>query len=221
MADLAVQFGTESKFGTQTGWVAQSPEIDVSSDRASELGPAGDEATSKVHNEKTTCTQAFAAADATVAPTVQDTQCELLGSAYICTGISLSTKWNEMVKMSLTGHNHTTNAHTGDLKTCVHGQTLAVAFGSVDFLGGTAGSAASVDSSTLEISCDHDDRGGGIGENVVGENFHARMVATVTWVGVPSTASGEGWDKVSVVTRENNEGHLETIVRGEKALTMS
>ena len=223
MADKDVQFGTSSQFGTQTGWVAQSPQITVESQRASELGPNGDEAVSKLHDEKTTCSQDFASASSSSAPTVPPSLGALLGS-YICTSIGLTTKNNEVVKMALEGHNHTTNPHVGDvLKVVDHGITLSKAFGAIDFLGGTAGDNATVDNSTLQISCQHRDRMNGDGENCVGQNYDARIVVTVVWLGVPTTpvGAGLGWGKVSSVTAPNNEDFLMTTVRAEKALTMS
>lgn len=220
MADLAIQFGTASKFGTMAGWVAQAPNISKEKSRANVLGATGDEATSKLYDEKTTCSQKYVAAASGTAPTVPATIGALM-DAYVCTQMQIDTSATDLASLLLDGHNHTTSAHANTLRQAAHGISLSKSFGAVDWLGGTAGSAATLKSSSCVISCQHKDIPDGDGENCAGQNHDGRIVATVVWYGVPTTAAGAGWDVTSVVTAENNEGHLETTVRAEKALALA
>jgi hypothetical protein len=220
MTEPAIQFGTASKFGSLTGWVANNPTITVTKERANALGPTGNEVASKLHNEMTECTQEFVSASSTTPPTIPPNLGVLMDSAYILTSIALSTG-PQMVTMTLTGHNHTDNAHADTLQRVAHGITLSKAFGGIDFFGGTAGDNADVESSTLTIECQHNDVMDADGDHLVGENFDARVSGSVVWHGVPTTPVGAGWDMTSKPTSEENTGFLKTTVTAEKALTMA
>lgn len=220
MAEPAINFGTSSKFGSQTGWSAQAPSVNVVSQRKVAPGPTGNAVASKVFDERTDVTQDFVSASATVAPTIPAIIGKLFGD-YILTGISISTVWNDFVKMALAGHNHSANAHADTLQQGAHSQTLSVAFGAQDFLGGTAGDAASIESSTWNCTCDHKDDNALAGDHVVGNNHNGHITATSTWIGVPTTPAGSGWDKVSAVTTEAPDGHLRTVVTAEKDVALA
>jgi hypothetical protein len=218
MADMGIQFGTGSQFGTLTGWAAQSPTITVAEQRANALGEAGDEVAFKLYDKRTDVSQEFVASNAATAPTVPANIGDLLGG-NIVTGISISTSATDFVKMTLTGHNHDANAHAA-LRKVEHGISLSKAFGAIDFLGGTAGSAATVESSTCDISCQHEDIQTEDGAHAAGQNYDARIQVTVTWNGVPTTVAASGWSVTSVETKPNPQGFLQTTVTAEKALTL-
>ncbi len=220
MADMGIQFGTSSQFGTLTNWAPQSPTITVAEQRANALGQYGDEVAYKLYDKRTDVSQEFVASNAATAPTVPTNIGDLLGG-NIVTGISISTSATDFVKMTLTGHNHDgTNAHTNALRKVAHGISLSKAFGAIDFLGGTAGSAATVESSTCDISCQHEDIQTEDGAHAAGQNYDARITATTTWHGVPTTPAGTGWSVTSVETKPNPQGFLQTTVTAEKALTL-
>lgn len=220
MAEPTITFGTASVFGTQPGWAAQNSTEEVSSTLAKAIGPTGNEVASKLHDEITTYSQEFVAASATVAPTITPTLGALVGSA-ILTSITVTTSATDFHKQSLSGHQHSDNAHANTLLQAAHGISLSSAFGGVDFLGGTAGDNASVESSSITISCSHVDRVAADGDHFVGQNFTGNIVATTTWVGVPTTPVGAGWSKVRVSTPKPNTGHTTTTVTAEKALALT
>ena len=220
MAEPSIKFGTQSNFGEQTGWSALNPSTAVVSQRASALGSTGNEVASKLFDEMTNYSQEFQAASATVAPTISPKIGALVGSC-ILTSITISTSATDFHKQSLTGHQHTDNAHEDTLLQAAHGISLSTAFGGVDFFSGTAGDDASVDSSTLTISCSHVDKQAADGDHLIGQNYNGKISGSVTWHGVPTVAAGAGWDVTSVETTEENTGFLKTVVTAEKALALS
>ena len=222
MAEPTIAFGAAASFGALTGWVEQSSGSTVASDRASVLGATGNEAVSKLHNAGTQVSTPYKASVTGSAPTIPATLGAIVNSLDL-TGISISTTAGDFASMTLTGHNHSDNAHAASpvLRFAAHGITLADGFGAKDFLGGTAGADASVESSTINISAQHVDiLAGATGNHLIGQNYNAMIEAETVWSGVPGTASS-GWDQVSVETRTTNTGFLQTIVRGTKTLALA
>lgn len=217
MSEPSIKFGTQSEFGTMTGWAGDSPSINKRSQRANVLGETGNEVASQLYDEMTETTQQFAAESAT-APTLPATIGAILGSKVV-TSISISTSATDFAKVTLTGHQHTNNPHAS-VRNVVHGITLRVGFGATDFLGGTAGDNAAVESSTCNITCQHTDIQNGDGNHLTGNNYDARIQATVVWNGVPTAPAAAGWDVTSVETKETPTGYLQTTVTAEKALAL-
>jgi hypothetical protein len=142
MAEPAITFGaTDTPFGAPTGWVAKGPAKAVTKDRANVLGPTGNEVASKLHNERTEYTQEFEPASASSAPTVPPIIGVLLDT-MILTGISLATSGTGFVTMTLTGHQHTDNAHANTLQPPANSISVSKSFGAIDFLGATPGDNA-------------------------------------------------------------------------------
>jgi hypothetical protein len=217
MSEPSIKFGTQSVFGTMTGWAGDSPSINKRSQRANVLGETGDEVASKLYDEMTETSQQFTAATAT-APTLPANIGAILASKVV-TSISISTSATDFAKVTMTGHQHTSNPHTS-VRNVAHGITLRAGFGATDFLGATAGSDAAVESSTCNITCQHTDIQDGNGDHLTGNNYDARITATVVWHGVPTTPAAAGWDVTSVETKETPTGYLQTTVTAEKALTL-
>lgn len=221
MTEPAITFGaTDTPFGAPTGWVPKGPAKNVTKDRANVLNAIGNEVASKLHNERTEYTQDFEPASASVAPTVPPIIGILLDT-MILTGISLQTNATAFVTMSLTGHQHTANAHADTLKQVAHNIAVSKSFGAIDFLGATAGDDASLESSSCEITCQHIDVEDDDGDHLVGENYDGRISVNQTWHGVPTTAAGAGWDVTGTNTTENNTGFLQTATTAEKALALA
>lgn len=222
MAEPAIQFGVSATpFGAPEGWVPRGPAKTVSKDRANVLNGIGNEVASKLYNERTEVTQEFAPASATVAPTIPPIIGAVLDEVVL-TGISVSTSATGFVSMTLTGHQHANNAHADTLKKVAHDISLSKAFGSQDFMSATPGANASLESSSVDITVQHIDVQNGDGDHLVGENYDGRITFSQTWHGVPTTASGDAAITVtSTVTNENNTGFLQTVVSGEKPLTLA
>lgn len=222
MSDIAIQFAVASSpFGAPTGWVPSGPaRVSIPTPRATANGNYGNEAASQTYGDILEYTQDFVAAQTTT-PTIPPTIGILLDTV-ILTSISISTNQTDFVKMVLVGHNHTNNAHANSLVQVAHGISISAGFGGIDFLGATAGSVAAVESSTLEISCGHEDvYNGDSSEHLAGNNHTAVMTASTVWHGVPTTAVGAAWDSVSVDTDEETTGFLKTTASGEKGLTLA
>ena len=220
MAEPTITLGTTSKFGSLTGWVPNSATITTTKDRAVALDGMGDEIASALHNSTTEYTQEFVAAAAS-APTVPPTIGALVGSC-ILTSIQISTSASDFVKMTLTGHQHADNAHANTLRQKAHGITLSSGFGAQDFLGGTAGENACVESSTITISVDHtDDVCGATGNHYAGNNHTGKIEASTTWIGTPSEAAGSGWGVVTDTTTEANTARNRKEYSAVKGLTLA
>jgi hypothetical protein len=217
----SIQFGVSaSPFGAPSGWVPRGPAISVVKDRANVLNGTGNEAASVLHNERTEVTQDFEPASSTAAPTVPPTIGALLGDV-ILTGIAISTSATGFITMTLTGHQHAINPHGNDLQQVAHGISLSKSFGSIDFFGATGGANSDVESSSITIACQHIDVQNGDGNQLVGENFDARISGSTTWHGVPSTNVSGDWDVTNVETTENNTGFIQTTITAEKPLTLA
>jgi hypothetical protein len=220
MAEPTITFGTTTKFGSLTGWAPNGATLSKTKDRAAALDGIGNEVASTTFNERTEYSQEFVSS-ATSAPTIPDTLGELVGSCVL-TGISITTNATDFVKMTLTGHQHSDNAHADTLMRVEHGITLSSGFGAQDFLGGTAGDNASLESSTVNISCNHTDVQDGTGDHLIGQNHTATAQASSTWIGVPTTGVGEGWDATDTgSTTESNTGHVRTSYAATKSLTLA
>jgi hypothetical protein len=220
MAEPTITYGTTTKFGTLTGWVPNGATITKSAERAVSLNGIGNEVASKTHNAGSTFSQEFQAASSS-APTIPPVLGKLVGDC-ILTRISITTSGTDFAKMTLTGHQHDAHAHADTLNQVAHGFTMSSGYGGIDFLGGTAGDNASVESSTLTIQCGHTDTTDASGDHLIGQNHTANASANTTWVGVPTTGIGEGWDEVELgSTTESNTGHVRTTFGGIKSLTLA
>lgn len=220
MAEPTITFGAAQGFGTLTGWNEQNTTSAVVSDRARTLSRIGNETASALHNERTEVTTNYEAAAASSVAILPATLGKLTNSLVV-TEISVSTSATGFASCSVTGHNHTDNAHADTLQQAAHGIATTVGFGAVDFLGGTAGDDASVESSTITISCQHNDQVDKDGDHLVGENYDAMIAVTVVWSGVPTVAVGAGWDTTSVETGTDNQGFLKTTVTATKTLALA
>lgn len=218
MADTAISYGASEGFGAFTGWESKGTNNATNKTRAVAMDDKGDEVASTLHDEKQEVSGNYECNNDT--NTVPSAIGDLVNS-LILTGINITTSGEGYAQMSLTGHNHAECAHASSpaLRNATHGITVAKAFGCTDFLGGTAGSAASPIDSSVNIQCDHADQNDGDGDHLVGENHNFRMEAKTTWSGVPSVPAAEGWDITVTSTVDENTGFVKTEVTGVKKLT--
>ena len=218
MSDTALTFGATSGFGTFAGWELQSDTPNTQKDRANTLGPTGDEVSANLFNAKTEFTSVYkASADTNTVPAS-------IGKLYnsrILTSIALSTSNGDRATMTLTGHNHAANAHADTLKQVAHGMTVTMCFGAIDFLGGTGTSGSAVASSSVTITCQHDDKMDNVGGHLIGQNYDAKMEGKTTWTGTVSVAAASGWDVTSNEVPTANTDFITTSVTGTKPLTFA
>lgn len=220
MADPVITFGTSAVFGTQTGWTEQGSTTSATSDRAAALNGEGNEILSELYNAGTEYSQEYVASSSATPATIPASIGKLYGSA-ILTSIAISTSGTDFPKMTLSGHNHTDAAHTDTLHQAAHGIAMSVAFGSQDFLGGTAGDNAVVQSSSVTITCQHNDTLDADGNHLAGENFNGQISGTTTYYGVPTTAADASWDITSINTTSENSGYTKTVVTAKKSVSLA
>jgi hypothetical protein len=221
MSDIAVTYGAaETAFGAVTGWGYKGTTSDVNHGTAEALDGIGNVAESQLIDEKISVTSTLECYDDT--NTIPDEIGEVIGTTNVLENISITTDAKASSKMTLAGHNHTANAHA-TLKSVAHGITVTSAIGVTDFLGGTAGAAAALKSSSCTISCQHVDETGADGDgHFCGENNKPMVTATVVWLGVPTTPCGSGWEGVeSLSTVDESTGFTTTTVTARKYLAFT
>jgi hypothetical protein len=215
---MDIAFGAIQELGTIAGWNEQTPDRGTTSDRKHTLDKDGNETDSHVHNPKIEVTVPYVAnTDGTVA--IPGTIGAVVNS-LVLTQIQINTTAEDYAKMSLQAHNHSENAHAL-CKSGEHSIPAIAGFGATDFLGGTAGTDAAIEASSLTIKCEHIDIAGDLGTHVDGENYHAVIEAETTWHGVPDVEADAAWDKVTSQVKTNNQGHKTTTVKGSKALALA
>jgi len=219
MADKAILYGASEGFGAITGWNAKKTTSPETHERKAAHDDKGDEAASKLVGEKTEVSSDYECElDANAIPAAIGA----LVNSLILTEISIKTS-AEAAQMSLRGHNHGANAHAASpaLRTATHEISVTAAFGAIDFLGGTAGSDASVVSGDCTIKCDHHDQDDGNGDHLVGENANAMIECVTTWSGVPTVTAEAGWDITVESTEDEATGFIKTVVTGTKKIEMT
>ena len=228
MAEPIITFGAISGWSVVPatddavpGASVQNNDTNVNSPRANTLGATGNEAAAKLHSERTDVTTNYKA-NTIGAVTIPVNIGDLI-NGLILTGISVQTTADDYCTMSLTGHNHTANAHSASpaLRKVAHGISLAAGFGCTDFMGGTVGAVASPVSSGINISCQHKDEDAANGDHLVGENYDPRMEANTEWVGVPTKDAAAVWDVTSAPVRTDNQGFTRRTVNGVKPLAFA
>ena len=215
---MDIAFGATQVLGALTGWNEQTPDSAAVKERKFTLDKDGNETDSVLHSGKTEVNVPYVAStDGTV--TIPGTIGVIVNS-LVLTQIQANTSADDFVKLTLTAHDHDENPH-GTVRVGTHSIGVIAGFGATDFLGGTAGSDAAVESSSVTIKCEHVDVNGNTGTHVDGENYHAMIEAETIWHGVPTTAAGSGWDNVKTLTKTNNQGLKTTTVTASKALSLA
>lgn len=222
MADLEIEFGSPSIFGTIAGFVPNDASgISANWDRAVAYGQMGDEAASKLYNAIYERNQTFKNASATTPGTVPPTIGALLGDALL-TSIEIRTTATDFPTMALTGHQHPSHPHANDRRQAAHGIALTVAFGAQNFLGDDSG--LELQSSTCRIVVDHVDEPGQTGDHAAGQNYNGRIELTQEYLGMYADEGdfeSTGWDIQSIVPGKTPQGFAKTTVTAIKPLTLS
>jgi hypothetical protein len=141
-------------------------------------------------------------------------------SNAVCTTITISTNCDQYAKMTLGGHQHTSNPHE-DLRSVAHGVTVPNCFGPVNFTSATIGSAAYLESASVTISVQHIDENCGT-EHKVGQNHGPKIEANMTFVGEPDTFADNSWTILSVPLGVSaNDSFQRFNVQAHKYLTIA
>lgn len=219
MADKAIDYGASEGFGAFAGWEAQNTTAGTNKTRAVALDDSGEEAASTLHDEIQEVSSSYVCNNDT--NTIPDKIGDLV-NGLILTSIAIRTRPDGYAEMTLTGHNHTKNAHAASpaLKTATHGITLAKAFGVTDFLGDSDGTNDSAISGEVTISCEHSDQNDGDGDHLVGENHGGKIEAKTQYCG-DHTVVAAGFDVTVESDADENTGFLKKDVTGVKSLVLA
>lgn len=215
---MDIAFGAVQEFGAVAGWNDQTPDRGTTSERKFTLNKDGNETDSVTHSPKIEVNAPYKAnTDGTVA--MPGTIGAIVNS-LVLTSIAVTTSADDFAGMTLQGHNHSENAHAAS-RAGTHAIPAFNGFGATDFIGGTGGTDASVESGNITIRCEHVDVNGDSGTHVDGENFHGMIEAETTWHGVPDVEAAAGWDKVTSQVKTNNQGLKTTTVRASKKVDLA
>ena len=223
MADKDIQWGSSSSFGTIAGFNPQGDNYTSGYQRASSDDGNGDETASKLYDRRIDRNQTFKGASATTVGVIPPIIGAICGSVLL-TRIEIKTSGTDFPTLSLTGHQHGSNAHANDRRQAAHGIVLAVAFGAQDFLGSTYdGDDVELVESTAVISVQHKDEPGQNGEHATGQNYKGMIEVTQEYLGDGEDKAlvGTGWDKVSVDVKDDPQGNQHTTIHAQKAFSLS
>ena len=136
------------------------------------------------------------------------------------TALSINFRAGDYPTVTVTGHNHTENAHTAQLPEGYADVSAAVpasaGFGVPTPTGQTWGANATGQSLTISFSCQHVDREDYAGNHFVGKNITVRAEMSMEWLGTPTTPDATGWTLDSKGDNDANtdyEGYVYTAHR--------
>ena len=213
---MSAVFGKTGKLSTGIGasWVWQSASPATALQRAQALGATGNEVAHQLYDSTISVTENWIAKDA-VDLAIPDIGAVV--DTFVITDITIGTSNTGFATLAITAHKHTdgTPAMTG-----AHGfaALLTAAFGALN-LSGATGSSGVLNSSTLQVTCQHGEAKGADGNNIAGENYNAMQTCTQTYIdgGVMDTT----WDVTSTSTAETNTGYQVRTIVGTKTLALA
>jgi len=212
---MSAVYGITGKLSTGIGasWVRQDSNPATEKQRASALDAMGQEVASTLYDETDNITENWVAKD------VVDLAIPDLGSVvdnYVVTSIRLATSNTGYATLAITAHKHTDGTPG---QTCATGGAalITAAFGALPLGCSTSGT---LNSSSIEYTCQHAEAKGATGSNVAGENYNAMQTVTLSYIDGGVASAGAG-DVTSTSTAETNTGYQVKTINGTKALTLS
>lgn len=212
MSGIVGFFNPVDLFAIGGDWEVQTgPSPKTSRQRAQGLKSTGDEAASKLYDEKKTVTcvyECFAASGNLTLPSVGT----ITSTGYHIDKVDLSytTKWP---KMTVSGHLHggANNHATDDCRTYTSSLTFPAGWGIPRALAGFAlavgDTAIAWASADYSLSCVHlDEPNPETGDWLAGENRDGTETMSVTLAGVGATITAPaGWDKTEDGNEQSNQ----------------
>jgi len=193
MADKSVAITASDLFGLGANFHAQSSTITTSQDWPEVFDADGDYACGSEVNNVTRAQAEYGYCNDTPdidtdLDTAMTTFGELLNSAYIPDNITVNFTAGEQATVSVTGHNHDSNAHVVDVLNTfdVSGIIpLGSGFGCPN-IWTNADTDSSPTSVTVSFTIEHVDKNGADGEHWTGENIRCRVEASAEYIGSPT-----------------------------------
>jgi len=219
MSDQAVLLEAGDKFGLGGNFVAQNSDTTTDQEWARMLNSNGKWL--KWSNEFNAITNVTVVYKYN-ATTGLYSALPLLGAvsnSIIITGIDIESVHDDWPTITITGHNHTANAHENDRNTWDLSSFLTLAtgaFGAYDWAGLAADevcaqrSTISASVNHLDENCDH--------EHWVGQNIQAQLTATVEYIGPITAPSIENWNVSSWHNGDSNEAFDKSSITIERPL---
>lgn len=213
---MSATYGITGKISTGVGasWERQSSNPANEKQRAQALGATGQEVAHTLYDSTDRVTENWIAKDAV------DLAIPAIGAVvddYVITDITVATSNTGFATLAITGHKHTdgTPSYTADTGFAA---LLTAAYGALNLAGAT-GSSGTLNSSSIQATCQHAEAKGATGDNIAGENYNCMMTCTQTYIdgGVMDTT----WDVTSTSTAETNTGYQVKTITGTKTLALT
>ena len=212
---MSVVFGLTGKLSTGIGasWVRQGSSPATALQRAQALGATGQEVAHSLYDSTDSVTENWMAKDV-VALTLPDLGAVVDG--YVVTDITVATSNTGYATLAITAHKHTDGTPAMTAATG-YAALITAAFGALN-LSGATGSSGTLNSSSIQATCQHGEAKGADGNNVAGENYNAMQTCTQTYIdgGVMDTT----WGVTSTSTAETNTGYQVRTIVGTKTLAL-
>ena len=180
-------------FGIGGNWIAQNNKNNDVSDRASGLKANGDEAASKMFNGRNEISvpyKCFVETGNLTLPNVGS-----VSNGYVITQVVLAPAKDNFPTMTVTGHQHDSNAHTA-LNEYAATLTIPAQFG-IPTMFSQSNAACGKVSMSYTLACDHIDETGGTGDHLAGQNLNGRETLALEYIGTPSHTVPAGWDTLN------------------------
>jgi len=214
MSDAAVDLGATALFGltTTAGFHAQTSSTEGFSSEEVALSAIGNKSCTNEHNKGSNYSVTYKYCGITLRTNL-GTMATAFGTATggaLPTGIDISFAVGQQAEITITGHNHLTNPHSGtnppnrfNFASII---PAAAGLGVPSFItvAGETGSTASRSAATLSIAVNHIDAEGNSG-HFVGESITCRADLSVDYEGVASTATAGSWLQILQTNNDANE----------------
>lgn len=213
---MSATYGITGKLSTGIGasWIRNGSTPDNGKQRAQALGATGQEVAHQLYDSTDSVTEVFVAKD------VVDLSVPDLGAVvddYVITTIRIETSNTDFAKLTLTGHKHA-DGTPGYTAATGYGALVTAAFGAL-VLAGSTGASGTLNSSSIEATCQHAEAKGATGDTIAGENYNGMQTCTQVYIdgGVMDTT----WDVTSTSTSETNTGYQVKTITGTKTIAMT
>jgi hypothetical protein len=208
----------------------QTSSIDDQKTRASAKNELGDEAATATHDLKATATATYiyvgtgtvlglAPGSIPLISAVAGTfNVGLVSNGYAIDSIAIAYTNNTWPTLTITGHNHTSNAHAdADMEHFTASLNFPSGFGCVSLLADT-GAADSCVSTTYTLTAEHVDVLGATGEHLAGNYKGGSETIASTFYGVP-TLDSTGWVLTSDTAADSNADFDQVNITASKAVS--
>lgn len=212
MADKSVDLGASSMFGLAAAFLPQSTTNTDTKDTEVVMDASGDVDCEAEFNNRNEYKAEFKYCNAN--PDIKTdlgtmaTKFGAVADSKVPTEISITFESGKYAGISVSGHNHDSNAHAGtDMRTCDFSSIIPASSGlDVPALLTDTGANSTPVRAVLTVSLNHVDANGADGEHWVGQNITFKAELQIDYIGTP-TLNTTGWVVDSIDTADSNQEH--------------